>query len=103
MSLNVANCCGFLQSLKLQQLDGLHEAVLGKLTELGHGPRDRAHKSHSISGSTVPSGNIRGILRFVEHANSADDIRNLQTLEAVMSTRFKAAGYTPKKTETALT
>ena len=95
VSLHVENTCELLNSLPIEQLDGLHSALLSKLKDLGHGPRPRAHQSHPTTGGGK-TGSISGILFFVKHAASDDDVRKLQTLEAIITARHEAAGYKPK-------
>lgn len=90
----------FLQHIRVSQLDGLFFAVRDKMDSLDVKPSSKAHPSRKkdaekTSVATVPAGNIRGILRFVEGAQK-DDAEALQTLDAVITSRFNAAGYEPK-------
>lgn len=100
--INLDNACRYLNGIPARRLDGLKQALETKAQELG------VEAAGAITPETTlaqaPTGNIGGVLRFVNgvQADSSDeDKAALATLLATVRANYKAAGIveTPPEQE----
>ncbi len=116
-NLNLANIARWIHWAPPGDLDGVFQAAMAKLAELGLKIGRRSHVTPAnIPGD--PSVNVRGVLQFIEacepHVEKSDDHpgdsaaekaaktedhNKLIALCATLQTRLNAAGYTPPAAE----
>jgi RNAse (barnase) inhibitor barstar len=85
----------YLQTVPINRLDGLWDVVSSKVKELGV-PAGK-HKVVKVVGE--PSGSLAAVMKYVRQVADGDDYSDLQAIHSVLSSRFKASGYTPKPSD----
>jgi hypothetical protein len=97
-NLNLAGAVRYIQSVRVAQLDGLHQALHEKLTELDVQAAPGSARKYEFDGEVT--GNLRGILDWLkcltkENAGKGD-IKSLRIVHDVVCQRCDSSGYKPK-------
>jgi len=98
VNLNIGGAVAYLGNARIDALDGLWFAVRDKMTEIGLAIDPAAVISQEAEGT--PTGNMRGLLHWVESVAptaGADEKRALQTVQAVLAARLAMGGRKPKR------
>lgn len=94
VSINVGVVCAWVLSASLVSIDAVWFAIEDAMKRNEIQGNRRA--AGSYDASSKPTMNTRGVLRFAAAATVADKDA-LQEIHAVISNRFRGAGYVPSR------
>jgi hypothetical protein len=100
-NINLPAACSYLAHVQLDRLDAVAQLVDECLEDLGLEPDAKAVKLQETNAAQPPTGNIRGIIQYLENipeaAATAEDKKAVQAIHAVVHGRVSAAKYKPKQ------
>lgn len=90
VNLNLEGAVRYLNVVPPAKLDGLAQALTAKLDELGVTPTSPLAPATQVGQE--PSGNVRGVLRFIESVTADSDPAVVADLQALAGTVLARTG-----------